>query len=163
MGNSLVTDWKEDPTPAFLVSKRSKSHQFLAIAFCMNSQQTFRKKNIQKRSLQMASPSNWQFSRIFFSSFLSKVGLDSSILIVHALNTKRSFYPEKSHFKRAASVWLRAVGAEGALCVEMGFYADISWESRCNIEINVWAHFYKLLLVFEVPYWPRVKWMPGKS
>ena len=24
----------------------------------------------------------------------------------------------------------------GALC-EMGFYADISWESRCNIEINV--------------------------
>ena len=113
MGNSLVTNWKEDPTPAFLVSKRSKSHQFLAIAFCMNSQQTFRKKNIQKRSLQMASPSNWQFSRIFFSSFLSKVGLDSSILIVHALNTKRSFYPEKSHVKRAASVLLRAVGAEG--------------------------------------------------
>ena len=25
----------------------------------------------------------------------------------------------------------------GALCVEMGFYADISWESRCGIEINV--------------------------
>ena len=25
----------------------------------------------------------------------------------------------------------------GALCVEMGFYADIFWESRCNIEINV--------------------------
>ena len=24
----------------------------------------------------------------------------------------------------------------GALCVEMGFYADISWESRCNIKIN---------------------------
>ena len=23
------------------------------------------------------------------------------------------------------------------LCVEMGFYVDISWESRCNIEINV--------------------------
>ena len=113
MGNSLVTNWKEDPTPAFLVSKRSKSHQFLAIAFCMNSQQTFRKRNIQKRSLQMASPSNWQFSRIFFSSFLSKVGLDSSILIVHALNTKRSFYPEKSQVKRAASVLLRGVGAEG--------------------------------------------------
>ena len=28
-----------------------------------------------------------------------------------------------------------------ALCVEMGFYADISWKSRCSIEINVWAHF----------------------
>ena len=24
-----------------------------------------------------------------------------------------------------------------ALCVEMGFYADVSWESRCNMEINV--------------------------
>ena len=24
----------------------------------------------------------------------------------------------------------------GALCVEMGFYADISWKSRCNIEMN---------------------------
>ena len=39
-----------------------------------------------------------------------------------------------------------------ALCVEMGFYSDISRESRYNIEINVWAHFYKILLVFEVPY-----------
>ena len=52
---------------------------------------------------------------------------------------------------------------EGALCVEMGFYADISWESRCNIEINVRPQFYKILLVFEVPYQPRVKGMPGKS
>ena len=49
------------------------------------------------------------------------------------------------------------------LCVEMGFYADISWESRWNIERNVWAHFYKILLVFEVPYQPWVKRMPGKS
>ena len=40
----------------------------------------------------------------------------------------------------------------GALCVEMGFYADISWEARCNIEINFCPHFYKILLVFEVPY-----------
>ena len=45
----------------------------------------------------------------------------------------------------------------------MGFYTDISWESRCNIEINVWAHFYKILLVSEVPYQPGVKGMPGKS
>ena len=48
----------------------------------------------------------------------------------------------------------------GALCVEMGFYADISKESRCNFEINVWTHFYKILLVFEVPQRPRVKGMP---
>ena len=45
----------------------------------------------------------------------------------------------------------------------MGFYTDISLESRCKIEIHVWAHFYKILLVFEVPYWPRVKEMPGKK
>ena len=46
-------------------------------------------------------------------------------------------------------------GACGALFVEMGFYGDISWELRCNIEINVGAHFYKILLVFEVPYQPE--------
>ena len=40
---------------------------------------------------------------------------------------------------------------------------DISWESRCNIEINVWAHFYKILLVFEVSYPPWVKGMPVKG
>ena len=48
----------------------------------------------------------------------------------------------------------------GALYVEMGFYADISWESRCSIKINVRAHFYKILLVFEAPYQPRDKGMP---
>ena len=50
-----------------------------------------------------------------------------------------------------------------SLCVEMGFYADISLESRCNIEINIWTPFYKILSVFKVPYRPRVKGMPGKS
>ena len=49
------------------------------------------------------------------------------------------------------------------LCVEMGFYADISWESRCNTGINVWDSFYKILLVFEVPYQSRVKGMPVQS
>ena len=59
-------------------------------------------------------------------------------------------------FFRAHTVFcLRAVGnGGGALCVQMGFYADISRESRCGIEINVCAHFYKILLVFEVPYQP---------
>jgi hypothetical protein len=33
----------------------------------------------------------------------------------------------------------------------MGFYGDNSWESRCNIEINVLGHFYNIVLVFEVP------------
>ena len=27
-------------------------------------------------------------------------------------------------------------GGRGAFCIEMYFYADISWESRCNSEIN---------------------------
>ena len=47
--------------------------------------------------------------------------------------------------------------------VEMGFYVDISWKSRCNIEINVWVHFYKILLVVEVLHQPRVKGMPRKN
>ena len=58
--------------------------------------------------------------------------------------------------------WLLKTGG-GALCVEMGFYTDISWESRCNIEINVRACFYKILLVFEVPYRTQVKGMPQTS
>ena len=58
---------------------------------------------------------------------------------------------------------LSQAGGGGALCVEMGFYADISWESRRNIEINVCGHFHTILLVFEVPYRPWVKWMPEKS
>ena len=41
-------------------------------------------------------------------------------------------------------------GGGGALCVELGFYADISWKSRCKFEINVGAHFCKIFLVFEV-------------
>ena len=32
---------------------------------------------------------------------------------------------------------------------------------KIGIEVNVRAHFYKL--VFDVPYRPWVKWMPGKS
>ena len=40
------------------------------------------------------------------------------------------------------------------LCVEMGFYADISWESRSDIKINDCAHFYKILLVSELLYQP---------
>ena len=37
----------------------------------------------------------------------------------------------------------RAVGRSengmegGALCAEMEYYTDFSWESRCNIEINL--------------------------
>ena len=38
----------------------------------------------------------------------------------------------------------------GALCVEVGFYADISWESRCSSETKVRINSYQILLVFEV-------------
>ena len=30
----------------------------------------------------------------------------------------------------------------------MGFYTEISWESRCNNEINVWSNSYPTLIVF---------------
>ena len=48
------------------------------------------------------------------------------------------------------------------LCVEMGMYADISWESRCNIEILKCLS--SLLLDF-VAFWsqPQVKMMPRKT
>ena len=45
----------------------------------------------------------------------------------------------------------------------MEYAADISWESRCNIEINVWAHIYRILIVYEAPYRPQVEGMPRKS
>ena len=42
----------------------------------------------------------------------------------------------RPHWRIALQVGLEIQGG-GALCVEMGFYRDIFWESRCNIEINV--------------------------
>ena len=50
--------------------------------------------------------------------------------------------PDAAHFRTSALSREPAGpsgtgGAGGALCVEMGFYEDISWESRCNIKINV--------------------------
>ena len=45
----------------------------------------------------------------------------------------------------------------------MGFYAGISWESRCSSEIKVWGHLCQILVVFEVPDRPRVKGMSGNS
>ena len=51
----------------------------------------------------------------------------------------------------------------GSIVCQIGFYADISREWRCNLEIDILAYFYRILLVFEVPYRPWVKWMPGKS
>ena len=32
------------------------------------------------------------------------------------------------------------------LCVEIGFYSDISEDQAVNSEIKVWAHFYKILV-----------------
>ena len=45
----------------------------------------------------------------------------------------------------------------------MGFYADISWESRCCSEIKVWSHLCQIFVVFEVPTQPLVKGMSGNS
>ena len=42
-------------------------------------------------------------------------------------------------------------GLRGVLCVETGFYGDISQESRCNSEIKVWAHFYKIFVFLKCP------------
>ena len=45
----------------------------------------------------------------------------------------------------------------------MGFYANISWESRWTSEMKVWGHLCHILVVFEVPAWPQVKEMSGTS
>ena len=45
--------------------------------------------------------------------------------------------PMRRQYKCVAKGPAKPDRGEGALCVEMGFNMDISWESRCNIEINV--------------------------
>ena len=73
------------------------------------------------------------------------------------MNFWRSIWP---NFLCRFCFRISADGKEEGHCV-LKWYADISWESRCNIEINIWAHFYKILLVFEVPYqrdaWKKLK------
>ena len=82
-------------------------------------------------------------------------------------------------------LWKRAVGPEGAgggphqnlvgieakpcpskvlvlllsptqLCVQIEFYGAISWESSCKSVIKVWADFYQIKVVLEVPHQLRV-------
>ena len=33
--------------------------------------------------------------------------------------------------------------------IKGGFYVPTTWKPRYNVEVDVWAHFYKILLVFE--------------
>ena len=58
-------------------------------------------------------------------------------------------------------MWLTLEGGEGHCVLKWGFTLTDSWESRSNIEINVSSFPYNL--VFEVPYWPCVKWMSLKK
>ena len=60
------------------------------------------------------------------------------------------------------------LGGKGAmtpplLCAGMGAYTDISWESKCNIEIEVWANFCQILVFFEDPCQLRDKGMSENS
>ena len=54
--------------------------------------------------------------------------------------------------------WILGIRGGGTV-FWMGFYVDISWESRCCNEIKVSGHWCKIFVVFEVPAWPLVKWM----
>ena len=47
-------------------------------------------------------------------------------------------YTRDHPFKALAFFWWGGGGT-------VGFYADISWESRCNIEINVWPHLWNFV------------------
>ena len=61
----------------------------------------------------------------------------------HVLRMKWGIDAVKLFIERwQIDIILRAVGRSE----KIGFYWYISWESRCNIEIRVWAHFYKILV-----------------
>ena len=65
-----------------------------------------------------------------------KVGKFQNVLLVSSFQQKPNIF-----FKDSALPSKKV----GAMFVEMGFYVDISRESSSNIEINVWARFYKIL------------------
>ena len=69
---------------------------------------------------------------------------------------------EDQQSRQVLAATLALIFQTGALCVEMGFYMDISLESRCNVDkcLSSLCH---ILLVFEVPYRPQGKGMPGKN
>ena len=87
---------------------------------------------------------------------------------------------KKGPFKKNMCLLRHNVWADGPICLTtgpweglktrgggtvfwMGFYADISWESRCSNEIKVWGHLCQILVVFKIPAQPRVKGMSGNS
>ena len=67
------------------------------------------------------------------------------------------------YIRTVSSHFIFCSGTSRGTVFWMGFYADISWESRCSSEIKVWGHLCHILVVFEVPARPRVKGISGNS
>ena len=92
---------------------------------------------------------NSEFGRVCFFCSKKWKGSDTKLLFVHQLQGCRN---------RGCRG-----GGIGGTVSWMGFYVDISWESRCYSEIKVWGHLCQILVVFEVPARPQVKGMSGNS
>ena len=78
------------------------------------------------------SEKQWYSKPLFVQNSFGKMWIGFSLSCTQFLN----------------KIWLTGPLFPTPTVFEMGFYANISWESRCNIEINVWGHFYNILLVF---------------
>ena len=70
---------------------------------------------------------------LWHNSRLAEFCLRSLVLVIYYC-TNNLDLPEL-HFRPRKSSIIK--NGEWALCVKMGFYSDIFWESRCNIEINI--------------------------
>ena len=111
----------------------------------------------------------WKVSVKSFVSYISKayfekVKVKNSIWILDSQTLSYFLISHDFSFPFAMSKGRRKVcKSRGGTVCWMGFYVDISWESRCSSEINVWINFYQILLVFEVPSWLQVKRMSGNS
>jgi hypothetical protein len=92
------------------------------------------------------------YSRLF-AKIITTYELNSVILteigcaLYKGVLQKDIISPSPDHYLPPNVCW------NGVLC---GHFLGI-------IEMNVWAHSYKILLVFEVPYQPWVKGMPEKA
>ena len=79
-----------------------------------------------------------------FTLFMDDSDINSSPNFLFNPNSWFLYIFAAQFMKKIGYLWmtlphlLKSGGGGGeALCVERGFYAVISWESRCNIEIDV--------------------------
>ena len=96
------------------------------------------------------------------SCFVPACCMHAYLIIVCGMEEVATMLP-KLRWNCIFLVLLPILHLAAPLCIEMGFYADIFWESRYSSEINVWAFFHQILLILKVHCQPWVKGMSGNS